>query len=259
MYGEQKKLEEKTKLINLTLACSLCNRKVISLFQCSNCNKIFCHLCLEEYQNKNKKFLCPFKCLNTSFKSLNISNNLLFDFKNIKRKYARNLSLLKKIKEIENKLDIGYLTNLNSNYLSITFKSKFHNHYLYNNVMKDYRWICDICENEFEVKTKRRYRCEPCDFDICEECRLLEELGYNFKDIFLSKFHEHLLRDKTLNQSDWVCDVCNKEYEMETIKRFRCDKCDFDICGLCKIREIRNPNGFFYNLLISIYNLYYIS
>ena len=280
MYDKQKKLKKIPKSLKSSIICSLCNKKVISPFQCLNCNRIFCFLCLEEWRKENKNNSCPFNCLKASFKELNIPKNILKDFRNIKIKkinnstenisenklninknsnYIRNLSLLKKIQEIENKVNINELKELNSNYLSIRFKSVYHNHYLYNNVSKDYRWICDICENKFEVKSKGRYRCEPCDFDICEKCRLLEESGYRLNKIFLSRSHEHLLKDETLKQSNWICDVCDKRYEMKTVIRFRCEKCDFDICNFCKIKEIRNPNGFFYNLLISIYNLYYIT
>ena len=175
-----------------------------------------------------------------------------------KEKYFEKFNILKKFTELNNQFNIKAMSNINSNHLSNKFKSIYHEHCLYNTVLKFDGWICDICEDKFEVKSNGRYRCEECDFDICVKCRINEESGYKLNNVFLSKNHEHLLKDDTFKESNWICDVCDKRYEMKTIKRFRCERCDFDICNSCKIKEMRNPNGLFYNLVINIFYIVFI-
>ena len=261
--------------------CILCRKKMILLIKCLECKNYFCKKCIEKWKKEYGKNSCPFKCLNPSFEAINIQN-IKFDNKNEykkniyqkldnnrldiihkvniykKEKYIYNLYSLKRYKELTNKSNINEINCINYNHLSNCFKSIYHTHYLYNNVSKHQGWICDICENEFEIKSKGRYRCKKCDFDICVKCRILEESGYNFNNIFLSKKHNHLLRDETFKENNWICDVCVKRYEMKTIKRYRCEKCDFDICYNCKINEIKNINGFIYNFLICIFNYIFI-
>lgn len=256
--------------IKINIICPICNRIITSTcVQCIKCRNYLCQSCFGKFNNKNNDNLCPFKCIKSSFKTINIVNILslinLDNYNigipkkinsNIKDKYINYVNFLKRNKEFENQLNIN--KNIKSNHLSNCFKSVFHSHNLYNSVLKYEGWICDICEEKFEEKTNGRYRCEECDFDICVKCRKLEESGYKFDNIFLSKSHKHILRDETLKETNWICDVCNKWYEMKTMKRFRCQRCDFDICNNCKVKEIKNPNGFFYNLLISIFYIYFI-
>ena len=252
MLDDQKKIinKDKRKII-FTNVCPKCKKKMIFSIQCLECKNYFCKKCIEYWKNKNRINSCPFKCLNPSFEIINI-----FKFNRYnKEKYLENICLLKRYKELEIKLNIN---ENNSKHLTNCFKSIYHSHYLYNSVSKHFGWICDICEKKFEIKTKGRYRCKKCDFDICSKCRILEESGYIFNNIFLSKSHEHLLRDETFKETNWICDVCDKRYEMKTIKRYRCENCDYDICYSCKIKEIKNTNGYIYNFLISIFNCIFI-
>ena len=231
-------------LINKNNACSLCRKKIISFIQCLKCKNIFCEICFE---NKCRN-TCPFKCFNPSFKNER--------FLKYKEKYSQNLYLLKQNKELKNNLYISEIRKIYSNHLNNSFKSIYHSHTLYNRYNcenKYYDWICDICEKKYQMKSIS-YRCDKCNFDICIKCRILEESGYNFKNIFLSKYHEHLLKDETLRENNWICDVCNKRYEMKSEKRFRCENCDFDICKNCKNTEEMNVNGIFFNLLIFIFD-----
>ena len=268
--NEIKLNQDKYKTIEFNITCPICKRKINSLIQCLECKNYFCKLCIENLKSNEKNKKCPFKCKNPSFKTIK------YNFPNIKikniKKYNKNTShleldnyiyyektnfenicLLKRYKEFKSIFHINKTNDTNIYHLSNHFKSAYHKHCLYNNVLDHYGWICDICNEKFEVKSKGRYRCEDCDFDICIKCRILEESGYYFNNIFLSKYHEHLLRDETSRENNWICDVCDKRYEMNTIKRFRCEDCDFDICYSCKIREIKNINGIIYNFLIFIF------
>ena len=241
--------EECLELMSNKITCSICGKKIIYAFQCLECNNYFCSLCFEEWKHKNGSLHhCNYH--NSSFRILDKIND--------NKKYFQNLYYSKLNKELNSKT---VLNKISSNHLSNSFQSIYHSHTLYNRYNYDhkyYDWICDICEEKYKLNTIS-YRCDKCDFDMCSRCRLKEESGFIKDNIFLSKYHEHLLIDETLKETNWICDVCDKRYEMKTIKRFRCEKCDFDICNSCKRYEIQNVNGIFYSFLINIFNFSFIN
>jgi hypothetical protein len=90
-----------------------------------------------------------------------------------------------------------------------------------------------------------RFRCEQCDFDLCENCMN----NYNYDKYELNKFyqtniHQHKLifLGKT-RDNGWGCD--GRKFKdgclsgitgfWQTIgfDRFRCEACDFDLCRSC--------------------------
>jgi hypothetical protein len=244
--------KDKLSNIKIHIYCSICKKQLSFPVQCLECKNYFCKLCIKNWIKNNSNIKCPFKCNNPSYKSINIQyiNNY-----NIEENFEK-VCLLKKYKEFESNFNIN--NNRDFYFLNNSFKSEYHRHCLYNSVLNKYGWICDICNKEFEVRSKGRYRCDYCDFDICIKCKMLEESGYKFENIFLSKYHEHLLRDETLRENNWICDVCDKRFEMKTMKRFRCETCDFDICDNCKINEIKKINGIIYNTLIGIFYFFFM-
>lgn len=254
--------QENINLNQINYICSLCNKKIICQIKCLSCSNSFCLSCFENYNKKKTNNSCPFGCINLSFKiikNLGKCNNGSIDlFSSYKKNYLKNSNILKRYKEIENKIIINDYKHKNINHLSYNFNSFYHPHCLYNMVLNYDGWICDICGEEFEVKTNGRYRCHECDFDICVKCRIMEESGHTFDNIFLSKYHKHLLQDETMRENNWICDICDIKYEMKTIKRYRCERCDFDICHKCKTKEIENTNGYICNFLITIIYLWFI-
>jgi len=66
---------------------------------------------------------------------------------------------------------------------------------------------------------------------------MVEESGYKYNNLFYSKKHNHLLKEFTFEGNDWICDNCNVLYLFGKEKRFRCVKCDFDLCNQCKMKE----------------------
>jgi hypothetical protein len=68
---------------------------------------------------------------------------------------------------------------------------------------------------------------------------------YKLNEYYLCKVHPHLLKYVGLKKGGWMCDAimfnenqCGltaKEYD--TSPRFRCDKCDFDICAPCMVKN----------------------
>lgn len=258
--------KENYKIIEANAVCSICSGIIISPVQCLDCENCFCELCIEDWKKKKGKDSCPFRCKNPNFKSSrtikNLLSNLKFKCKNgcdkeipyldleehyndtcskiqidYKKKYLeyknKYLNLLNKYKELENKLNGNKLRGNNNNN---NFNSKYHIHSLYKK-LNEHNWRCNICFTFYKPNEEGRYRCEECDFDICLKCKLLEESGYKFKKIFLSKTHKHLLEAHYNSEFNWVCNICRKKYDKNTIKSYRCNKCDYDLCKFCKEKE----------------------
>lgn len=253
---------ENIKLNQINYICSLCNKKSSYQIKCISCNNSYCHTCFEDFNKNRINSSCPFGCRNPSFKIIyNIekyNNNSIELLSTKKINFLKYINILKRYKEIDNKINKIDYKGINTTHLSYNFNSFYHPHCLYNMVLNSEGWICDICEKTFEVKSNGRYRCHKCDFDICVNCRIIEEKGYKFDNIFVSRYHKHLLKEKTLRENDWICDACDIGYQMKTIKRYRCERCDFDICYNCKIKEIINTNGYFFNFLIAIIYICFI-
>jgi len=85
-----------------------------------------------------------------------------------------------------------------------------------------------------------RYRCTLCDFDLCDLC----------KDHWASEVpgtivtvHPHILH-RNFRDNGWACDGRKLEgkcrsgitgmQQSKGLSRFRCNDCDFDLCGQCK-------------------------
>ena len=259
--------KENFKLIEFNVICSICNGIVVSPVQCLECENCFCQICIESWKKKSGDS-CPFRCKNPKFKDSrlikSILSNIKFKCKNgcneeipyleidnhyeencpkidYKQKYfelkKKYLDILKKSNELENQL------NKKNNK---TFKSIYHNHILNDNTTSESNWRCDICDTYNDAKTEKRFRCENCDFDICIKCKILEESGYRFKNVFLSKNHKHLLKKQCGKPSSlfnryWHCYICEKKIKInENEERFRCDLCDYDLCDDCKNDEENN-------------------
>ncbi|CAK9045407.1 unnamed protein product [Durusdinium trenchii] len=82
----------------------------------------------------------------------------------------------------------------------------------------------------------RRFRCEACDFDFCEEC-YLEQLNSRR----CTKGHVLVSLGTSLDNG-WFCDATkeggcrSKECGFKDTKglpRFRCESCDYDLCERC--------------------------
>ena len=207
-------------------------------FKCQNgCNLEIPYLDLQEHYKE--------KCSNIKIDKIDYKAKYL----EYKQKYE---DLLEKYEELESKSNSNRLRgrpgdnnttpnpNQNQNQnedLKNGCKSKFHSHYLKNSSDIEGDWICNLCKSEYSENTEERFQCSECDFDACLKCILLERTGYIFKYIFLSKYHEHLLEDSTFEDDNWICYICKKSFAKKSDKRFRCEKCDFDLCNNCKNKE----------------------
>jgi hypothetical protein len=91
-----------------------------------------------------------------------------------------------------------------------------------------------------------RFRCEKCDFDLCENCMnyYRKKKFYEFNKSYKATCHSHPLTFLGTSDADnWLCDgkklpeKCfsgiTDFYQTKGFERFRCDKCDFDLCRNC--------------------------
>ena len=170
-------------------------------------------------------------------------------------------------KEIEANLDNK---NIPFNFeLYKYYKATTHKHALkYLDTTMDNNWRCNAVylqggclsgSNSInKSKNFKRFRCMQCDYDLCEKCMIKyyddkfiikndtsnNRNLYLFKNPYYSQAHEHplIFLDRS-DERDWVCDgknLINKCFsgmtdfhQAEGIPRFRCDKCNFDLCENC--------------------------
>ena len=96
-----------------------------------------------------------------------------------------------------------------------------------------------------QTKGIPRFRCEICDFDLCENCMnyYRKKKFYEINKGYIVNCHSHPLIYKGITNNGWACDGKNlKEKcfsgindfrQTNGMENFRCDKCDFDLCGNC--------------------------
>lgn len=91
-----------------------------------------------------------------------------------------------------------------------------------------------------------RFRCDKCDFDLCLKCfehHKIESREFIVNKKYKFRAHEHNLVYLGKTNSEWFCDGkkfrdgclngIKKVSKNVDIPKFRCDKCDFDLCVHC--------------------------
>ena len=229
-------------------------------------------------KKKTKDQQCPFKCENPEFKPCRLLKNLLQNLKfkctngceteipylDLEKHYIEKCPKLKNVPLIFKYYHKHYLkeNTSNNNFIcSICYNNQnnkrcvceecknfniceicknnyqtfinskidlpiFHQHSLFNFTFRKTNWRCNICKSQFNVNQISRFRCHICDFDVCNNCK--NDLNY------ISKSHPHPLENLTLRETNWRCNICYKNYLKNSIRRYRCHQCDFDICYECK-------------------------
>ena len=101
-----------------------------------------------------------------------------------------------------------------------------------------------------------RFRCEKCDFDLCENCmnHYKKKIYYEINHSYKTAAHPHglIYLGKSIDGS-WLCDgKKSKEgcfsgltdfHQTKGVERFRCEKCDFDLCKNCMDYYYNNKKG----------------
>ena len=63
----------------------------------------------------------------------------------------------------------------------------YHNHTLKIAKNRSTDWLCDICKSQYSAGSVIRYRCDECDFDLCEKC--ISKASSVFKPHFIFIFY----------------------------------------------------------------------
>ena len=182
--------------------------KNIKRFRCMQCNYDLCEKCMNKYYDNN--FIIK------NDESINKSL-YLFNKKYLSQAHEHPLVFLDKSQ------DNGWLCNGQS------FGNK-----------------CFSGITGFNQTTGiPRFRCEKCDFDLCENCMnyYRKKNFYELNKTYKARVHIHPLKFLGVQNSGWACDgrkfpekclsALNDFGQTTGFERFRCDKCDFDLCRNC--------------------------
>ena len=213
------------------ITCDYCRGIIFEPIECISCGKKFC----EKHLINDFKDLIDFKdcCSSPKFiKSklleeglskgkfrcqLDNEGNLLLSHNQLENHYIE----CKKLEEIKKE------NNINANNLDDDLQSeikRLHNSTSSQEIDKKFLGEQQITFEELKKKNNN-------DTNI----------NYTFKN-----YHKDPLYLKTDRNRNWKCNQCNLNYEKKSICRFRCDKCDYDVCELCMIfYENINPIEFF--------------
>ena len=52
----------------------------------------------------------------------------------------------------------------------------------------------------------------------------------------LQCYHMHPLSNANFRPTNWWCNICRVDYIKGAIDRYRCDKCNFDVCKNCLLK-----------------------
>jgi hypothetical protein len=173
-------------------------------------------------ESVNYKLKCSEDKNNETISSLKAMNDIL-----LKKESESNDILLKSIEDFRKSTEITKdINNLDPN-TKETFKSRYHNHIL-NYQKPEYESArCDICRRSiFNIKN---YHCEKCQFDICPNCKAIEEEYFIVK--ISTPLHKHPLKYKG-NEYIARCDLCGIS-SIEPFSFYNCNNCKFDVCEKC--------------------------
>ena len=217
-----RKVEEQNKivyrlLINLVVKCQKenCNWK-------GTWNELGNHLIKTHNEDINK----------IKINNIDINNNIIKDNKN---------QLNENIEENGYELNQLYLT-------------KVHKHMLKYLGLSNINWLCDgkdLKSKSFsgitdfdQAENIPRFQCIKCNYDLCLKCMnqyIIKSKQYQIDQTYLCYAHKHLMVYKGITSDlRWKCDgsKCFSDKndfnnKNDTIPRFRCDKCDYDLCLNC--------------------------
>ena len=145
-----------------------------------------------------------------------------------------------------------FLNFLNEKYKELGRKIDEHEHkVIYTKT--NYDWKCKECNQKYS-KTKSRFYCSICDYNMCNNCRKnkkyyiigciptdAEPSNNKIKKQFIKhKGHEHRLTycrtKRTASHGGWICNKCKDEFTNK-VWTFYCTCCDYDLCTACAQKE----------------------
>ena len=145
-----------------------------------------------------------------------------------------------------------FLNFLNEKYKELGRKIDEHEHIVIY-TKTNYDWKCKECNQKYS-KTKSRFYCSICDYNMCNNCRKnkkyyiigciptdAEPSNNKIKKQFIKhKGHEHRLTycrtKRTASHGGWICNKCKDEFTNK-VWTFYCTCCDYDLCTACAQKE----------------------
>ena len=137
------------------------------------------------------------------------------------------------------------------------YKTQVHEHPLvFLDKSRDNGWACNgkLLINKClsgitdfnQSKDIPRFKCEKCDFDLCENCMnyYRKKNFYEINKFYKASCHPHALKFLGNETEEvWLCDgknfperclsEINDFYQTKGFDRFQCEKCNFDLCRNC--------------------------
>ena len=141
-------------------------------------------------------------------------------------------------------LDKKYFSQIHEHPLTFVDKSQDNGWMCYGNNMtnKCFSGIEDINQS----KGIPRFKCEKCDFNLCENCMdfYKTKIYYEINKTYYVSVHSHPLTFLGVSEIDyWLCDGKDlKEkclsgirdfFQTKGVERFRCEYCNYDLCRNC--------------------------
>ncbi len=225
------------------ISCYVCKSLPIKALQSACCDTVICYNC------SIKALACPVCNDHDAIFNENELINKIISSRMVKCEECNEYFSYKDIPSHqikEHNLDLYEMNKYGVSHLYLKEKSVFdiHRHFLVLATSgKDM-----VCSSDKYVKSKNEfcigkinanlkfYACETCKICFCLNC-------FEFKQ-FKHYIQEHSCPlIKTYKERGWTCngrdlkDKCksgDSKFVMEDLKmRFRCSKCDFDLCGQC--------------------------
>ena len=233
-----------TGISKTLIKCKACNTQPIWANVCMKCLSLLCEKC-------GRMVLCPIcNVLDKSKSLLPTENEILGPLTN---ECSYGCGLIDRTFVLRFHFHECSLNPIN---IHTTIHLLFHEH-MVKKVQNNKGWKCDIIKsrgfcnsgmNEFyQSKTVSSWRCDQCDYDICENCMielyawdLRAKQGSYMRDLLVKpRIHKHFLI-KSERKTGWVCDGGCKKHNKSS--RYRCIKgCDYDLCEEC-LEEVIEPN-----------------
>ena len=247
------------------IECPICNLLIIEPKQCPDCQSTLCSECASDCKKcpicrkevKYQKSIMLNKLLSKlSFHCQTCKEEILYDNlishyeergncksssnineeDNYKKKYFEVLEKLKKLEiencKLETKLEsANYKLKCSEDKNNETISSlKSMNDMLLKKESESndllMKSIEDFRRNIFHIKN---YHCEKCQFDMCPNCKAIEEEYLIIK--ISTPLHQHPLKYKG-NEYIAKCDLCGISSK-EPFSFYNCNNCKFDICEKC--------------------------
>ena len=175
-------------------------------------------------ESANYKLKCSEEKNNEMISSLKGMNDML-----LKKEKESNDILMKSIENLRKSKSAEItegISNLSLNNKE-TFKSRYHPHTLNYQRPTYNAAACDICRRS--IYNIKNYHCERCGFDLCPNCKAIEEELSIIK--ISTPLHQHELKYRG-NEYIAGCDLC-KTYQMQPFTSYNCSSCKFDACEKC--------------------------